>query len=72
MFSDTGRSILTRVEPATQILTTKRQSTAFSFEGSCKTLCLQMWHGHLARVSWAGRPCHVLAGFRGDLDAKHD
>ena len=20
--------------------------------------CLQVWHGHLAYVSWAGRPCH--------------
>ena len=20
--------------------------------------CLQAWHGHLARVPWAGRPCH--------------
>jgi len=30
----------------------------FSIRGSCKTSCLQLWHGHLARVSWAGRPCH--------------
>ena len=21
---------------------------------------LQVWHGHLARVSWAGRPCHEV------------
>ncbi len=25
-----------------------------------------MWHGHLARVSWAGRPCHkVFLGWQG-------
>jgi signal transduction histidine kinase len=26
--------------------------------GSCKTPCQSKWHGHLARDSWAGRPCH--------------
>ncbi len=25
---------------------------------SCKIPCVQAWHGHPARVSWAGRPCH--------------
>jgi len=33
-------------------------STSIDGRGSCKTPCLQVWHGHLARVSWAGRPCH--------------
>jgi len=26
--------------------------------GSCKTPSVRAWHGHLARVSRAGRPCH--------------
>ena len=26
--------------------------------GACKPPRSQVWHRHLARVSWAGRPCH--------------
>ena len=49
------RFILTRAEPTTQVLATKTQNTkkaqyCFFVEGACQPFCLQVWHGHLARV----------------------
>jgi hypothetical protein len=43
---------------------TRKGTALLLFGGSRETLRLQVWHGHLARVSWAGRPCHLALFFQ--------